>query len=490
MTDTAGAGGGPGGAGGLLGGALGRGSIAETLLVWGLLNQLVQAILAPVFAKIEQDVASVATTTPISPPDLVTLVLREWQSEDQAAAQARLAGLSPDDFALLVKGAGEPPGLESVLQWYRRSIIPWAGDPGTASVEEAIRTSRIPTKVWADAIRHSNVVPIPVADAVDAVVEGQIPLGDRTAVLTAAGGGTGGAFTPAATTAYEIAWANGITPDQFDVLVHTRGNPPAPSELLTLFRRGLIAWTGTGPTETTVQQGIYEGATKDKWEPIYKGLVRAVPSVYEIRQMLKAGAVSQSQAAGYLTDLGYTQAAITGVLSAATAEVSTTDKKLTASVITTLYYDQAITATQAKQLLQAIGYGPGAAAFAIEAQDIKRVAAALNSAVSKIGSYFTAHKITATAAKAALAAYNVPASQAAQLVATWTIERTSNVKLLTEAQIADAWYYGIMSYTQAVQELQALGYTPYDAYVVLAVKAKGPIPDIAPPPTTALAGTG
>lgn len=478
-----------GGGGGGLGALFGRSNIIEQIFVWGIASQLVQAVLAPVIQKVEQETLALGTPTPISPADLVTMVLREWMALTTAAKQARLSGLAPADFDLLVKAAGEPPGLESVLQWYRRGVVPWASAPGDASVEEAIRTSRIPTKVWSDAIRQANVVPIPAAEAVDARVEAQITTGDRAAVEAAAAGGTGGGFTPAATTFYEIMWANGYTPEQADVMFHTRGNPPAPSELLTLFRRGLIEWTGTGFTKTTVQQGIYEGATKDKWEPIFKGLVRAIPSIYEIRQMLKAGAITQQQAAGDLAASGYTAETITGILNAATAEISATDKKLTASIITTLYYDQAITATQARSLLVAIGYGPGAADFAIEAQNIKRQSAVLGAAITKVGALFTAHKLTKSAAVAALAAYNVPAAQAEQLIATWTIETATNVKTLTEAQIADAWEYLIMDTATALAELQAIGYTPYDAWVVLAVKGKGPLTTTPAPPKTTLGTT-
>lgn len=487
MTDTAGPTGGAGGLSGLLGGALGRGSIAETLLVWGFLNQLIQSLVAPVFQKLQQDVQALATFTPIGPPDLVTLVLRGWLPEDEAAQQAALAGLSAHDFHQLVQGTGEPPGLQTVMEWYRRGIVPWDGPPGTASVMEAIRTSRIPTAVWQDAIRHGNVVPIPAAEAVDAMVEGQIARGDRGAVLAAAEGGAGSGFGAAATTFYEVMWANGFTPDQADVMFDTRGNPPSPMELINLFRRGLIGWTGTGPAETTVQQGIYEGATKDKWEPIYKGLVRAVPSIYEVRQMLKVGALSQQQAAQDLADAGYTATTVAGVLNEATAVQAATDRKLTASVITTLYYDLAITRTEAVKLLQTIGFGPGAAAFAVEAQDIKRQSAALNSAITRVGTLYINHKLTAAEASQALAAYKVPASQAQQLVATWTIERAANVKVLTATEVVDAWEYGNIDQATAERYLVGLGYTPFTAWVLLSNKNKGPLgtpPPLGPAPLT------
>lgn len=470
-----------GGAGGGLFGGFSSGQLIETILVWGVANQVLQALLSPIFTKLQQEVDALATPTPISPPDLADLVLRGWVDTAKGAEQSRLSGVSPDDFDLLIKGTGEPPGLQTVMEWYRRGIVPWSSDPGTASVEEAIRTSRIFTHVWSEAIRHGNVVPIPAAEAVDAKVEGQIGDGDRAAVADAAAGGTGHGFTPAATTFYEIMWANGITPEQADVMFHTRGNPPSPMELIDLFRRGLIAWTGAGFDKTTVQQGIYEGATKDKWEPIYKGLVRAIPSLYEVRLMLSKGAFDQQTALGYLIDSGYTQSVAEGVLAAATAVATATDRKLAKATITKLYFDQGIPRDEALTLLQAIGLGKQAATFTLSVVDLTRQVKALDSAVNRIGSLYIARKLSPEAAKSALANYNLPPASASALVATWTVERESNVKILTEAQIVDGWEYGALTATEAFGELQAIGYTPFDAWVLMSNKAKGPLQTIPKP---------
>lgn|SRR5487761_846287 len=460
----------------------------ESIFVWQVLQQFVGAVLAPFVEDVTKEMNRLAPTKVLSPTELANLVLRGWVDQTSAAHTASSSGVTNADFDLMVKGTGEPPGLETVMQWYRRGIVPWSSAPGTASVEEAIRTSRIITDVWANTIRLGNVVPIPVAEAVDAVIEGQISIGTRGQYAAAAAGGVVAGAGAAAVTGYGIAWSNGITPDQFDVMVHTRGNPPPPSELITLFRRGLIPWTGTGFTATTVQQGIYEGATKDKWEPIFKGLVRAVPSIYELRTMLKTGSITAAEGTAYLQDEGYTATAIAGILSAANAEAAATDRKLAQSTITTLYYDLAIPRTEAATLLGDIGYGPQTATFMLSVQDMKREMTALTAAVSKVGGLFVARKLTVAAATSALSVLGIPASQVTGLLESWTVERTSNVRLLTESQVADAVYYQIMDITSALQSLVDLGYTPYDAWVVISVRMHGPQGTAPAQTATALTG--
>ena len=57
-----------------------------------------------------------------------------------------------------------------------------------------------------------------------------------------------------------------------------------------------------------------------------------------------------------------------------------------------------------------------------------------------------------------------------EIVATWDIERSANLKVLTAAQIVDAWYVQIIGQDEALAELVAIGYTPRDAYIVLSIK--------------------
>jgi hypothetical protein len=451
----------------LLGGA---GSTVRQLFTWQVVGQVLQAALGPYFRKITQLVNRNDPNAVLTPPDLASAVVRQVLTQTMGQTEATASGLDNARFQTLIDLAGEPPGLETILELFRRGVIQWGkAGPTLPTVANAIATSRI-YPYWADAIRALNIVPIPAAEMVDARVENQVTVGTRDAIESAAGGGTSPPGVSAATTFYEVMWANGFTPAQADVMFNTRGNPPPPSELFSLYRRGIIPLTGTGPTALTVQQGIFEGATKDKWFTPLTALITAIPSEYYIVLMLKTGQITPTLAAKLLAETGYTQTVINGIIGAASSQSVTTSKKLTESVIVKLYQDRAITRTEAKSLLIELKYGATAATFVLLAADLTLHAKAVSSAISKIGTRYQAKKLSTSEAQAALAALTVPASQVTALLQTWTLTRSTNLELLTESTVVDAWHYGVISADAALAYLVNLGYTPYDAWVLLSVK--------------------
>ena len=77
---------------------------------------------------------------------------------------------------------------------------------------------------------------------------------------------------------------------------------------------------------------------------------------------------------------------------------------------------------------------------------------------------------------------------------TWRIQAAASVKTLTASEIADAFLYKAMTQDEAMQELENIGYTPFDAWVRLSITAKGPLPhkpnkEIAAPPLAVIPGT-
>lgn len=469
----------------LLGGA---GGTVRQFFTWQVAGQVVSAALGPYFRRIGQLVNAETPNDVLSPADLAQSVVRGVRTLATAIKEAAASGITPSRFTEMTHLAAGPPGLESILEWYRRGIVKWGEvGPTKATVANAIATSRVYT-YWSDIIRQANVVPIPAAEMVDALVENQTTQGTRDAVAAAASGGTAPEGSAAATTFYEAMWANGYTPDQADLMFRTRGNSPSPTELFELYRRGDIQLSGTGPDALTVQQGIFEGATKDKWWPTITGLIRQIPSEYYIKLMLTEGTIDGTTATVLLTQLGYTETVVSGIVSAAIGTSIGTYKKLTESIIVTLYKDLAISRTEALKLLQDLKYGKTAATFVLTAADLTMTAKATTAAIAKIGTRYAARKLSAATARSALASLGVPATQITGLLATWTLERTTTVKLLTESQVVDAWAYGVMTLDDALAYLQSLGYTSYDAWVILSVKNEAPL-GTAPPKTITTTGT-
>lgn len=446
-----------------LGKLFGRGSVAGQLIEWAVLQQVIGAVLAPELELLTREVNKLLQATPLTPEQLADMVVKGHVSETDAEAYAKESGLAPADFRRLVDDGGEPPGLEFLLQAFRRGFIERAGKGAeSTSLEQGIRESRLKDK-WIDLVERMRLVPIPVADAVDAVVEGQISYSEGE----------------------KIAYYGGVSADDFRVLFNTRGRPPSPVELVELVRRGFIPLQGSGPDVTSLQQGIFEGATKDKWEPAYEHLVEALPPPRTVTALLRAGTITDAQAMTWFQQSGLSQTAAQAYTDDAHHQKLAASKAVSLSLIEQLYHDQVISAQDATTYLTAERYTAQEIAWLLQVQDLKRAVTFLNGAIGRVHTLYVVHKIGKAAAVGALDALHVPPAQRDQLLATWDVERTANVKVLTEAQIAQAFFIGLIGQDAAIAELQNQGYQPFDAWLLLSLRMKKALPGRPAPPSSA-----
>ena len=437
-----------------LGSLFGENSTASQFLIWGVGYAIAERLLAPVLADIEQGVNEADPVLVLSPQDAADMVVRGIMDMADALNEASKSGIDGTRFGLMVESAGEPPGLETVLEMWRRGYIPWAdGGPEVASVERAIKTSRI-YDYWSNAIQQVGQIPLSPGEAVNAALRGQASQGDMATE----------------------AEASGINAERFAILLNSAGRPPSPSELLELLRRKLIPLSGVGPGVISFQQGIFEGDAKDKWWPLYADLAEYLPPPRTITALEKSGAMDAATAQQYYQDAGLTPELAAIYSKNASGDKLAGTKHLSEGMILTLYEGQALTSSAAADMLAALGYGPTEVSYLLEYSDLSREVKALNSAVTRIGTLYIGHKITRQAAATALATLEAPAAHTDTLLTTWDLERASNVRPLTEAQIADAWFYQSITEAEALAELQAIGYTPFDAWVVLSNKNKAPLP--------------
>ncbi len=432
---------------------LGEGSVANQLLVWGVANQLLGAILGAPIDIVAQEVNAKAQQTPLSPADLADMVARGIRQHDDAAGEATLSGLSGSRFQNLVDSAGEPPGLQDVLEAWRRGIISWDGEgPGETTVANAIATSRTYT-YWAPVIEKLATHPISTADAVNAYIRSQISLADAQAA----------------------AYADGTSQDDFAVLASSAGQPPSPTELIELYRRGLIPLRGTGPEAVSVEQGIAEGDTKNKWFDQYAALATYLPPPRIVTTLLRSGAITSEQAATFFQRAGLSQDLSAAYVKSVAGERMEGTRQLQQGVILDLFEGGAIDTEAATTMLGALGYTAAQAAFLLEVYELKRETAALNRAVGRVGTLYTSGRITRSAATEALGELGVTGAHAATLMKTWDISRVAEVKLPNISDIGKAVKYGAITPEEALTEAAKLGYQPFDAYVALSAAAETPV---------------
>ena len=431
------------------------GAVGEQLLVWGVLQQLLGALLAPALEEVTRAVNLASQTTPLSPADLADMVVRNIVALADGIDYAKQSGVAPSDFQRMVHNAGDAPAPQELVTALRRKVIPESGrGPSSLSFEQGIAEGRLLDK-WTGVIKALGVVPLPVADAVDAVVEGQISFDEGQAA----------------------AFKNGVEAADFQILVNTRGNPPSPTELNLLHKRGLIPLEGTGPDVTSVQQGVFEGATKDKWWRLLAALSDYVPPPRTVTAMVRSGAMTDDEALKWYQYSGLTPDLAAAYLSDAHHQKTATSRDLAKGDVLALYGERVISADQATQMLALLGYSAEDAAFEEQLVDFRVVRAQVDGAIAKIKALYVARKIDQAAAVGALDALGLQPTQRDQLVSIWDIERQQNVKVLTQAEIAAAFHYQIIDQTTAIGELVNIGYTPYDAWVILSIREHSPQPN-------------
>ena len=468
-------------------GLLGPGSAARQLLVYGVGYEIARSLLGPMFTQIEYEINQNSPLVELSPPELADLVVRGViANEPDAAARATKFGLDPGKFQEMVRLAGEPPGLVQVLEWWRRGFLPWDQGIGEPSVAEAIRTSRIYT-YWTDTIRQAQFVPPSAADAVDAVLRNQVTLEQGIAMAYFAGLGVGALQVPSDADTTDTATA-------FQVLLDTAGRPPAPGELGVAANRGYIPWGDLdpatkqpNPSELSFAQGIFEGDTKDKWLPIYAQLAQYRPPPRTVTALLRSGAISTAQALQLFEEAGLSPELAQAYVTSARTTKAVTQKQISLGTVLQMYEAKLLDAATATQDIENLGYTQAEAAAELAFADYQRAHKGLTAATNRVGTAYIAKRIDAQQATTALAALGVPADAVTQYIQEWDIERTTNVKVLTEGQIVTAFHYEVFSPDPATNQataqtmLEELGYSPYQAWVLLSARAHGPLPNQPPP---------
>jgi len=84
-------------------------------------------------------------------------------------------------------------------------------------------------------------------------------------------------------------------------------------------------------------------------------------------------------------------------------------------------------------------------------------------------------KLTVNGASQTLAQMGVPSKTITTLLNDWKLAQQAETPNITESQIAAAVYYEIETIPEGYADLQAIGYTPYDAWRLLSIRMHGPV---------------
>lgn len=394
----------------------------------------------------------------LSPADVASAVVRNFMAKAEAVKIAEQNGLPAAALDVLIHLSGDAPGPQQLAEALRRGLIPPTGTgPGSTSFQQGIAEGRLADK-WAPVIRGlAQLWPTPT-DALDAALKGQITAAEGRALYERLGGDL--EFYP---------W-----------LLATIGNSPTPLEAAALAARGIIAEHGTGPDVLSYDQAVKESRYRNKWGPAYRRLSEHIPPPSTIVTMLAHRALDEPTAHELLLQNDMAPGLAAAYVAEADYEAISDYRGLTETAVIDMYVAHVVTRAQAVQLLGVLHVSERAAGLLLDYADMRYVIDSINKSVQRIATLFTGRKISAQTATDALSKLGIPATTVDAIIGDWEIQAAANVKILTETQIIDAWYYKVIDQAEAINDLGAVGYTPYDAWVLLSNKAKGPLPNRPP----------
>lgn len=402
----------------------------------------------------------------LTPADAAAAVVRNFLDLGAAKDAVKKQGVDAATFETLVHLSGDAPAPGQLAEALRRGLIPESGTgPQSTSFQQGIAEGRLANK-WAEVIKGlAPWRPSPI-DALDAQVKGQLTDAQAHDAYALLGGD-----------------------EQFEGwLYNSIGEGPTPLQAAELAARGIIDWTGTGPASTSYEQAVRESHYRNKWSDAYKRLAEHIPPPSTIATMLAHRIIDAQTATTLLLANDMTSDQAAAYIAEAQYEQVSDYRGLTQSAVVDMYYAHLLTKDQAGTILSALHVSDQASSLLLLYADMRAVVDSVNRSVQRIATLYTSRKISTATARDALAKLQIPVDTVDAIIADWEIQAAADVKILTATQIVDAWYYQVVTQAEAVDLLGAIGYTAYDAWVLLSLKAKGPLPG--KPANTAAAPAG
>jgi hypothetical protein len=447
-----------GGISGALQGLLGSQAV-RSIAEWMMLQNLVQALEAPLTAELGQSAFGQFPTLVSPPAELAAGVIRGYLTKDAALNEAKKSGYDKEPFQLLLDIGGQPPPPGVLLELWRRKVIPEKGDgAGAVSVEQGIKEGDTKNK-WIEPLKALKTA-LPSPDmALQALLQGQTE-------------------RPNALDLYEQ-W--GGDPRYFDLMFETRGSAPSPLEAASMAHRGIIPWSGRGPDVVSFEQAFLEGPWRNKWlEPMHQ-LGDYLPPPRTVTAMLREGALTDAQGAALFAKSGLSPELVKAYMAAAHHQKTAASKDLAKSDILAAAVDGLMSEADALNLLGKLGWSQQDAQLELDIAQFRRVKSLYDGAIRKVGTLYIARKLSPTAAQTALAQLGATPAHISQLFAVWDVERANLVQRLTPAEWATAVKDGLITEGEGIAQLQALGFSEFEAWVRIALANKGNMATKPPP---------
>ena len=410
--------------------------------------------------NIVNDVNARFPNVPLSPSQAANLWQEAYNGKLDLGQEALFGGIDAERYEALKYLAGVAPAPQELFEMFRRGIITYFSEvEGQNSVERGLYQGQT-KQSWVGDLAQLAYSWITYNDFVNAAIREQIP---RATAQEWAG-----------KTGLDIETKVAPGTNMFDLLFDIGGRPPGPEEMARMAHRGIIPWTGTGPSEKTFQQGIAESDLKTKWTDALEALSTYIPSNGEITGWVRHGFVSAEDAWPMYRANGVTHAVAELMVHSALTDQLAEDRRLAKGEVLAMYQNQLITPEEATDALEVIGFHGEIGKELLRLADFRRESQAYGRIISEIGRQVLTGKVSLVNAHSMLAAMGVPPETIKILTEDWRLARQSEVPTITAGEIATSVYYGIEKVEEGMEDLEALGYTKYNAWRLLSNRLHGP----------------
>lgn len=423
----------------------GKNSPAEQILLYNVVGQLLSAVMGPYLEELQRGVNSITQSTPLSPADLADMVVRHVMAQGDAEAYAKQSGVSPSDFARLVESSGEGLAPGELAEALRRGLISEGGTgPESTSFEQGIAESHMRDK-WRPVVKALSMNEPTPADALDALLQGQIPHDMALDLFTRFGG----------------------DPQHFTWLFNSRGSAPTPLEAASMARRRIIPWSGQGPDAVSFEQAFLEGPWRDKWQEPYKEMSVYVPPARTVTALIKEGVLTDEQGLTIFEDNGLSPDMAKVYLASAHSQKSATHKATISSELRSVArkeFDAGhVSEAQFRHLLTQANVPADAIDNEVAAANLARQFSRHTLAISDIRKLWQDGALSDQQALDRLTGEGYPPDDAQTLLSEWKLTVSTGKPGLSTTRILQYLKAGILSPADAYDRLTGNGVKSSDA---------------------------
>lgn len=490
-----------------------------------LLQPAVQAAAVSLLTQLEQVSWANHPVKVLPAAEAAEAVLKGVWDRGRGVKEAHASGYEADRFDVMVATAGNPPGLEQLIEMLRRGVI------GDDEFRKGVRQGNTRTE-WADELRALKYETLSAPAAVQAAVEGALPhdvarrkadlagtTGDDFETLFAIAGnppGLGEALellrrgklseaevrkviaesntkTKYADALLELryqipttsqalqgevegqlsgaqaraAFARaGGNPADYEWLFGVAGDPIAPGQTLDLWNRELL-------TEADVDQIMLESTIKPKWIDTYKKLAIRIPPLEQTGMLMRRGVWTQAEGETNLRHLGFAPDMAAALAEMYAQDEAAGDVEFAKGEVRALYRASLIDRQRAAELLVALGKTDEYAQFMLDLDDAVKARQRLDRNINVVRTKYLAFRIDDAEASETLDAIGVQPEARTDYLDEWGALREVTMRDLTEAQVGMALKRGSIDAADYLQRLARMGYSEADAQLLLANRGGG-----------------